>query len=51
MIERPWEESACEKCTYCVLEDMCSAYRLGTSFVYCPHIRNCEKFKEKWRLL
>lgn len=43
MIERPWSEF-CEKCIYCVHEDMCNAYRLGMSFAYCPQIRNCEKF-------
>lgn len=46
MIERPWEESYCHKCIYCFQGDMCRAYRLITSYVYCPRIRNCEKFKE-----
>ena len=46
VIERPWEEGACEKCYYCFQEDMCSAYRLITSYAYCPHVRNCEKFYE-----
>lgn len=47
MIEKPWEEFACDKCIHCFQEDMCSVYKLGMSYVYCPHIRNCEKFKEK----
>lgn len=47
IIERPWEESFCDKCVYCFQEDMCIAYRLGMSRAYCPQVRNCEKFVEK----
>lgn len=47
-IERPWEEFFCEKCVYCFQEDMCKAYMIGTSYVYCPPIRNCEKFIEEY---
>lgn len=46
MIERPWEESYCDKCYYCFQEDMCSAYYLMISYAYCPQIRDCTKFKE-----
>ena len=47
MIEKPWEECACDKCIFCFQEDMCSAYKLGMSYAYCPQIRNCEKLKER----
>lgn len=46
-IEKPWEEFYCDKCVHCFQEDMCGAYMIGTSYVYCPPIRNCEKFIEK----
>ena len=46
-IKKPWEEFFCDKCTHCFQEDMCNAYMLGMSYLYCPQIRNCEKFKEK----
>jgi hypothetical protein len=46
MIERPWEEFACDRCIHCFEENMCSAYKLITSYAYCPQIRNCNKFKE-----
>ena len=47
VIERPWEDGFCHKCTRCYQEDMCSAYRLGTSYIYCPRLINCTKFHEK----
>jgi len=47
IIERPWEELYCEQCIFCIMDDFCSVYRLGTSHVYCPQIRNCEKFKRR----
>ena len=46
-IEKPWEECFCDKCIHNLEGDMCSAYVLGMSHVYCPQIRQCEKFKEK----
>ena len=46
-IQKPWEEFFCDKCIHCFQEDMCNAYKYGTSFAYCPQIRGCEKFKEK----
>ena len=49
-IEKPWEECACDKCIHCFQEDMCNAYKLGTSCAYCPQIRDCEKFKEDEQL-
>lgn len=48
-IEKPWEEFYCDKCVHCFQDDMCSVYKLGTSFAYCPHIRDCEKFLEKFK--
>ena len=48
VVERPWEENFCEKCTHCFAEDICNAYRLGMSHAYCPQIRDCEKFKDKY---
>lgn len=45
-IERPWEEFYCDECIHLFLEDMCKAYIFGASYAYCPHIRECEKFKE-----
>lgn len=45
-IEKPWEEFYCGECIHCVQDDMCSAYRLGMSYAYCPHIRDCERYKE-----
>ena len=47
MIKRPWEDGFCQKCTHCFQEDMCNAYRLGMSYVYCPQLRDCTKFHEK----
>ena len=51
LVERPWEEDFCEKCTHCFEEDMCNAYKLGFSYAYCPQIRDCERFKDKYELL
>lgn len=51
IIEKPWEESACDECIHCKGEDMCSAYRIGMSFAYCPAIRNCEKFHRAYRVI
>ena len=46
IIERPWEDFYCDKCTHLAPKNMCLVYKLGMSYVYCPHVRNCEKFKE-----
>lgn len=46
VIERPWEDFFCDKCIRHVTGDFCLAYKLGMSYAYCPHVRNCEKFKE-----
>lgn len=47
VIERPWKSGHCHKCVCCFQEDMCSAYRLGSSWWFCSRIRMCTKFKEK----
>ena len=46
-IERPWENFYCDECVHCVQNDMCSAYIFCLSYAYCPHIRECEKFKKE----
>ena len=46
VITNPWSYY-CNRCVHCVQDDMCSAYRLGMSWCYCPQIRNCTKFWEK----
>ena len=46
-IKKPWEEGACHECTHCYDDDMCSAYRLIASNVFCPHVRGCGMFKKK----
>ena len=46
VIERPYENFYCDNCENRTYEDMCIHYRLGMGYGYCPHIRNCEMFKE-----
>ena len=46
-IERPWENFYCDECVHCVQNDMCSVYIFCLSYAYCPHIRECEKFKKE----
>lgn len=46
VIERPWENFYCDVCENRTEHDMCMVYKLGMSYAYCPHIRNCEKFVE-----
>ena len=48
MIERPWEDSFCEKCTHCFQEDMCNAYNFGMSYAFCPQVRECDRFENKF---
>ena len=47
VIEIPWEAGYCDKCVCCFQENMCSAYKLGSSWWPCQRIRKCTKFKGK----
>ena len=47
IIERPYENFYCDNCFHRVSGDFCLKYRLGLSYAYCPHIRNCEWFEEE----
>lgn len=44
IIERPYEDGACDECVHRCDGDFCGVYNLGMSAAYCPHIRDCEKF-------
>lgn len=51
LIERPYEDGACEECAHRCDGDMCGVYTLGMSAAYCPHIRNCEKYYRNYAVV